>query len=96
MLTFGKTTTDQLDLSALRNEGSLSGQLDHITSSRVLRRWDLSNYLVVETAGTSSLPSICSFMTRLGRSRGRLLAFHQALESTRALAISAHHIERRG
>ena len=85
MLTFGQTTTDLLDLSALRNEGSLSGRLDHITSSRVLRRWDLSNYMVVETAGTSSLPSICSFMTRFGRSRRRLLAFRQALESTRAL-----------
>ena len=72
MLTFRKTTTDQLDLSALRNEGSLSGRLDHITSSRVARRWDLSNYLVVETAGTSSLPSVCSFMTRVGLSRGSL------------------------
>ena len=83
-LTLGQTTTDQLDLSALRNEGSLSGRLDHITSSRVVRRWDLSNYLVIETAGTRSLPSICSFMTRYGQSRGRLLAFRQALESMRA------------
>lgn len=105
-LTLGQTTTDQLDLSALRNEGSLSGRLEHITNSRVARRWDLSNYLVVETAGPASLPPICSFMTRFGQSRGRLLTFRQTLESMRTLAIrrpttphaadGAHHYERRG
>jgi hypothetical protein len=84
-LTLGQTTTDQLDLSALGNEGSLSGRLEHVTGSRVVRRWDLSSYLVVETAGTLGLPPICSFMTRLGFNRGRLLAFRQTLESTRTL-----------
>jgi hypothetical protein len=82
-LTLGQTTTDQLDLGALRNEGSLSGGLHHITSTRVGWRWDFSSYLVVETAGTRSLPAACSFMTRFGQSRSRLLAFRQTLESIR-------------
>ncbi len=82
-LTSGQTTADQLDLTALRNEGSLSGRLHHITTTRVGWRWDFSNYLVVETAGTQTLPAAFSLMTRYGQSRGRLLAFRHTLESVR-------------
>jgi len=89
-LTLGQTTTDQLDLSALRNEGSLSGRLEHVTDSRVARRWDCSSYLTVETSGTSSLPPVCSLMTRFGQSRGRLLAFQRTLESVRTLSAHPH------
>lgn len=82
----GQTTTHQLDLSALTNDGSLSGRLEHITISRVARRWSLGTYLVIETAGTRSLPPVCSFMTRYGWGRDRMLAFWKNLESTRAIA----------
>lgn len=82
----GPRTTDHLDLSAVANEGSLSGRLEHVTHARVERRWDFSSYLVIETAGTSSLPAICSFASRYGQNRRRLLEFVESLESTRAIA----------
>ena len=88
-LTLGQTKTDQLDLSALRNEGSLSGRLEHISNSRVARPW-FSSYLVIETAGTRSLPPVCSFQTRYGLNRGKLLAFQKTLESARTLAAHRH------
>jgi hypothetical protein len=81
-----RKTTDHLDVSALTNDGSLSGRLEHITSTRVARSWLMGSYLVVETAGTRSLPPACSFMTRYGWGRDRMLAFRQNLESTRAVA----------
>lgn len=84
-LTFGRTSTEELDLTALREPSSLSGSLQFVTSARVRRRWDLSSYLTVETAGTRSLPPAAAFMTRYGRNGGGLLRFQQALDSARAL-----------
>jgi len=91
-LTLGQTKADELDLSALRNESSLSGRLEHIVNSRVARRWDFGSYLVVETTGTRSLPPAFSFMTRYGLSRGRLLAFQNTIESLRTRAVHDHRL----
>jgi hypothetical protein len=91
-LTLGQIPAAQVDLSSLGNEGSVSGRLEYVTSARVERRWDLSNYLAVESAGGGGLPASCSVMTRFGRGRTRLLALHQTLESARAQAV----VRRRG
>jgi len=87
-LTLGHTSAAEVDLSSLGNEGSVSGRLEYVTSARVMRRWDLSNYLAIESAGGGGLPAACSVMTRFGRGRTRLLALHQTLESARTLALS--------
>jgi hypothetical protein len=84
-LTLGQTTTDQLDLSALRNETSVSGRLQFITSARVRRRWDFSTYLTIDTAGTHSLPPVSAYMTRYGRNGAALLRFLHALDAARAV-----------
>ena len=83
-LTLGQTRTDDLDLSALREETSVSGSLHFITEARVHRRL-VSTYLSIETSGTRSLPPIASFMARIGLNRAAIERFHAALESARAL-----------
>jgi len=85
-LTPGSTLAGAVDLDALGNEGSVSGRLEYVTSARVARRWDLSNYLAVESAAGGGLPASCSVMTRFGRGRTRLLDLHRTLESARAQA----------
>jgi hypothetical protein len=86
-LTLGRTRTDELDLSALDNEGSLSFGLERVTGSRVARRWDFSNYFALETAGVDGLPPACSFMTKFGRARDELTALQTKLDEARAKLI---------
>jgi hypothetical protein len=52
---------------------------------------DLPGETVVETNGEGSLPPACSFMTRFGQSRSRLLAFQQRVEVTRLSVINPEH-----
>ena len=79
----GQTRTDQLNLGALQNKGSLNIRLDRITAARVERRWDLSHYLVVEISAAHDAPPVCSFMTRYGFNPGTLAAFVDTLEWAR-------------
>jgi hypothetical protein len=88
-LTLGRTRTDELDLSALANPGSLVVPLDHVVASRVGRRWDFSNFFAVETAGTGGLPRHCAYMTKFGRARDELAALQAALEKARAELMSS-------
>jgi hypothetical protein len=83
-VTLGQTRTDQLDLSALWNRGSLNLWLDQITRSYVGRKWDFTSYLAVETAGHGP-PHAYSFTSRYGLQRGELLFLQETLERERTL-----------
>ncbi len=81
--TLGRTRTDQLDMSALANPGSLDVPLQRIHRSWVARRWDFCSYLVLEMLSAPSFG--VALATRYGLfSRGKLLAFSALLERTRA------------
>ena len=88
-LALGQTSTEDLDLGAIRHEGSLSLPLRCITGSRVARRWDSTNYLVVEAEGAGGYSRTYSFATRFGQDRRELLELREALEGARARAADA-------
>lgn len=82
-ITLGRTPTDQLDMSALANPGSLNVPLQRIHRSWVARRWDFCSYLVLEMLSAPDFG--VALATRYGvMSRGKLLAFSALLERTRA------------
>ncbi len=81
--TFGRTKTDDLDLGALQNEGSLAIALPRVSSSKVKRRWDFSSYLTVTTDGSDGLPTAVAFMTKIGWNKSFLELFRSDLEEAR-------------
>jgi hypothetical protein len=79
----GSTGTDQLDLHALQNDGSMTVALQLIQSAAVRRRWDLSSYIVVRSVSVAGKRTATSFMSRYGFDRGALVSFMEALERGR-------------
>ena len=70
-LVVGQTKTEQLDLAALQNEGSLDLPLGDVASIATARRWDFSAYLTVQTTAGKEM----SFMTKMGWNKGELDRF---------------------
>jgi len=87
-MTIGRTRTDELDLGALQNEGSLAVPLLETTSLEVRRRWDLANYLTLVTTAAQDLPPAVAFMTKVGFNRGVLERFKAEYDKARALLSS--------
>lgn len=81
-VTVGQTPTEQLDMSAMENPGSLNIPLQRIHRSWVAWRWDFCSYLVLEMLSAPDFG--VSLTTRFGLSRGKLRAFSALLERTRA------------
>jgi hypothetical protein len=86
-LAFGETRTEELDTSALVNPGSLNLELQRVARSEISRRWDFSNYLVIEIPRPDSSSRFISFMTRYGLTRGKLPGFQESLERARTALL---------
>lgn len=82
--TLGRTRTDELDLSALENEGSLAVPLLEMTAIEMRRRWDFASYLTLTTTARHELPPACAFMTKIGFNRDELARIVSVAQKARA------------
>lgn len=81
---FGRTRTDQLDLSALDAHGSLEIPLSHIDSCEAVRRWDLAMYLRVRYSDAAGDARAAALMTKSGFRWSLFRRWAASIEGARA------------
>ena len=84
---FGRTRTSDLDLSDLRNAGSLEVSLTDIFEHRAERRADFANYLTIEYALAGEAPNVSAFMTKTGIKKSLITGWADAISQAKQGSI---------